>query len=218
MTRNSLSHDFDVLAPYYDRALKVLLFLFGGESRIRKRIVSFLKCENLMRGSKILEIGCGTGSNLKGIDKSCPGCFELVGLDYSASMLREAKRKKYVSVVKFLHGDAAELSFPDESFESVLVVFTLHEMPEEKRGKAVSEMHRILKRGGCVLLVDFSYPSSFVGKILFILLGIIESREALEFVKKGPDYLFLPFRLKMQNEELLFQGLVKVSLFRKEDH
>ncbi len=215
MKKNSLSHDFDVLAPYYDWGLKILLFPFGGEARLRKRIAHFLQCEDLTKGSKILEIGCGTGSNLKGIDKRCPGCFELVGIDSSMSMLKEARRNRYDSKVKFLFGDAAGLPFAEESFESVLAVLTLHEMTDEKRRKAVSEMYRVVKRGGCILVVDFSYSNSFIGRVLFGLLGIIENKEALEFAKVGFDFLLSPFNLEKKNEVLLYQGLVKFSLYGK---
>ncbi len=215
MRKNSLSHDFNLLAPYYDRGVKFLLFPFGGESKLRKQMVSFLKCENLRKGSKILEIGCGTGSNLKALDKGCPEYFELVGLDLSGPMVEEARKKKFTSRVKFILGDAAQMPFSDESFESVLAAFTLHEMLKEVRLKAVSELHRILKIRGCALIVDFSYTKTFIGKALFALLKLIESKEALEFAYEGSDPLFSQFNFVKKEEKSLLFGLIKVSVYYK---
>lgn len=216
MTKKSLSHDFDYIAPYYDRGLRILLFALGTEARLRKRIASALKCESLKKDARILEIGCGTGSNLLAIDKGCPRCYQLTGVDLSIPMLEQARKKKFTSKVEFVQGDASEkLPFADESFESVLVVFTLHEIPEEGRAKAVSEMYRLLKRGGCALVADLSRPDNFWERIPFSFLRLIESKEALKFAREGPDPLFLRCNFRKESEESLLFGITKISLYRK---
>jgi ubiquinone/menaquinone biosynthesis C-methylase UbiE len=217
MARKSLSHDFDQIAPYYDSGLKMLLFAFGTEAKMRRRIADALKCENLLKGAKILEVGCGTGSNLKAIDESCPACYELAGVDISVPMLEQAKKKQFASRVEFIQADASDrLPFEDESFESVLIVYTIHEMPEPERKGTVSEVHRVLKSGGCVLVTDYSRPTSLFGRTVFPFLRLIESSEALEFAREGPDPLFSQAGFRKESEEPLLFGIVRVSLYRRE--
>lgn len=217
MAHNSPAHDFDALAPYYDRGLKILLFTAGGEARLRKKIVAFLESGDLKKGARILEVGCGTGSNMKALDDDCPNCFQMYGLDYSLPMLREALGKNFSLIGGFIGGDAAKLPFPDRSFEAVLAVFTLHEISQAKRESAVSEMDRALKRGGKALIVDLAYPSTAAGKLLFSFLGIIESEEAVDFIKGGTGKLLARHGFQIEKRETFYFGLVELSLFRKKD-
>lgn len=117
--RQPAVHDFDRLAPYYDRALKFLLFFLGTERALRKSIASFIDCESLTKGAKILEVGCGTGANLKAIDDLWPGKYKLFGVDLSEPMLSEAKKKPFVSSTTFTHANSALLPFEDETFNVV---------------------------------------------------------------------------------------------------
>lgn len=210
-----LSHDFEKMAPYYDLALKILLFFFGGEARLRAKIASFLSCRNLKKGAKILEVGSGTGANLKAIDENFPEKYELIGLDSSPSMISEARKKKLSSKTKLLSADAERLPFKDESVEAVLTVFTLHEIPKEKSGKAIKEIHRVLKKRGCFLIVDFAKPKNILEKILFFFLRAIESREALEFATCGFDAIEQVYSFKKQKEMKLLLGLAKIALYEK---
>lgn len=89
----ALSHDFQKLAPYYDLILKILLFFFGGERRLRAKIASFLRYCNLKREAKILEVGSVTAANLKAIDYAFPKKFQLIEVNSPPSMISEAKKK-----------------------------------------------------------------------------------------------------------------------------
>lgn len=213
----SLSHDFEKMAPYYDFALKFLLFFFGGEQRLRRKIASFLSCRNLKRGAKILEVGSGTGANLKALEKVFPEKYEFVGVDSSPSMIAEAKNKRLSPKTAFLLADAGSLPLENESFDAALAVFTLHELPEAKRVRALKEIGRVLKKNGCFLIVDFSYPKNIFGQLLFPLLKIIEKREALEFAINGLEKVEQNFPFKKQKEKRLLLGLAKMVLYENQE-
>lgn len=215
MPDDTTGHDFDRLAPYYDRGLSMLLLAWGGEGRLRRRIASSINCENLRRGSRILEVGCGTASNMKTLDDACPSCYELVGLDYSKAMLRVARGKKFSSRESFVRGDAAVLPFRDKSFAAAIAIFTLHEMPESGRTAAAAELCRVLEVGGCLLLVDLARPRGAAGRALFPLLGLIESRESLEFARRGPQCLFAGLPFIKETSETLYLGLLELLVLRK---
>ncbi len=211
----ALSHDFEKLAPYYDFALKILFFFFGGEARLRAKIASFLSCGNFKKGAKILEVGSGTGSNLKALDKVFPGKYELIGVDSSPSMISEAKKKGFSSKTTFLLGDAEKLPFKNKSVEAVLTVFTLHELPEKKRKNAIKEIHRVLKKSGFFLVVDFTIPKNIFGKFLFFFLRAIESQEALKFAISGFKAIEKDYPFKKKKEGKLLLGLAEIALYKK---
>lgn len=217
MNKRSLIHDFDKLAPYYDRIIKILLTLFGTEKKLRLKIVESIRYTSLPKDARILEIGCGTGANIHAIDQAFPENFIFFCVDISSQMLEEARKKKYNSKISFIKCDASQLAFGNEEFEFILSVFVLHEMSEEKQRQAVHEIYRVLKPGRYVLVADFSNPKSFPGKILFKFLRLIESKEALTFIRQGPVPLFEKAGMILEADENLILDISKIYLFKKPD-
>ncbi|GAB6102083.1 class I SAM-dependent methyltransferase [Thermococcus atlanticus] len=131
---------FDRIAHRYDRWYET------GTGRYVDRtekwlIFSMLRSE----GGRALDLGCGTGNYTAELHRRG---FYVVGLDASERML-EIARKKLPSV-RFIHGDAYHLPFPEESFDVVLSVtmFEFIHRPEE----VVAEIYRVLKPGGEVII------------------------------------------------------------------
>jgi SAM-dependent methyltransferase len=97
------------------------------------------------RGLKVLEIGCGLGTD--------GAQFAEAGADYTGVDLTEAavelacKRFELFNLAgKFQTADAENLDFADESFDLVYSHGVLHHTPDT--GKAVQEIHRVLRPGG----------------------------------------------------------------------
>jgi ubiquinone/menaquinone biosynthesis C-methylase UbiE len=107
-------------------------------------------------GMKVLEIGCGTGTNLELFADA--GC-EISGIDLSPSMTDLAK-KKLGDRADLRLGDASEMPFADDSFDLVLSFLTLHEMPPEVREPVMEEMNRVVAPEGQLLMIDY-YPGRF---------------------------------------------------------
>ncbi len=97
-----------------------------------------------------LEVAIGTGLNLP----HYPTDLNLTGLDLSSDMLAlaRARARKSGRAVELLEADAQVLPFPDESFDTVLCTYALCSVPDDAR--VVSEMRRVLKNGGRLILVD----------------------------------------------------------------
>ncbi|QLH77348.1 class I SAM-dependent methyltransferase [Halosimplex rubrum] len=110
---------------------------------------------------KILEIACGTGRF--SVMLAQQGA-DVVGLDISAPMLGEGRRKARQAGVdghlEFLRGDAARLPFPDDHFDSVFAIrfFHLVDAPE----KYLSELARVSKDQ-----VVFETYNRFSGRSLY---------------------------------------------------
>lgn len=130
------------------------------------------------RGMKVLEVGCGTGTNLRlYVDAGCAA----VGIDLSPSMLEVARRK--LGNQADLHlADAVELPFGDASFDLVTAFLTLHEMPAMTRNAALSEMVRVVRPEGRILLIDYRsgpirFPKGWLLKGLITSLELAAGRE-----------------------------------------
>ena len=129
-------------------------------------------------GSRVLEVGCGTGSNLALFADS--GC-EVSGIDMSPAMLDRAKTK--LGEAAGLHlGDASAMPFGDGSFDLVVAFLTIHEMPAATRTAVVSEMARVVDREGRLLLVDFHpgpyrFPKGWLYRSVIVPIEVAAGRE-----------------------------------------
>ena len=92
----------------------------------------------------ILDIGCGTGRYGKSLaDRG----FLVVGLDRSSDQLEQAKK-----IIQTVQGDATSLPFANNSFDVCTMILMLHHLSNEERLKAFSEVDRVLRDGGVLVI------------------------------------------------------------------
>ena len=108
------------------------------------------------RGEAILDLGCGTGAEMKQILSLRRG-ITVVGLDHSETMLREARarlsRHLKRGTVTLVAGDAGKrLPFPSDSFDAVFSAELMECVPATKQVGLLREIRRVLKPGGRVLI------------------------------------------------------------------
>ncbi|RLG20231.1 hypothetical protein DRN67_00555 [Candidatus Micrarchaeota archaeon] len=103
---------------------------------------------------KILDVACGYGKDSLHLARK----FEVVGIDSSVVGIRmagERATEKGLSA-KFLLGDVRMMPFPPESFDGILCNGILAHMINAERPKVASEIERVLRRGGCLVVSEFS--------------------------------------------------------------
>jgi len=142
-------------AAIYDTQVEVLFT--GAADAMRRRalkpIAEWLKGRS-QRDVRGLDVGCGTGRLLAFLHGAWPG-MRLTGLDLSAPYLDEARRLiGRTARVKLIEGAGEALPFDDGSLDLVVSSFLLHELPKKIRAQVLSEMARVLKPGGLVVIVD----------------------------------------------------------------
>lgn len=111
--------------------------------------------------SLLLDVATGSGDLALAARKNSPGT-RVVGADFCRPMLEVARRKGLTELVE---ADGLYLPFAPESFDAVTVAFGLRNMASWERG--LSEMARVLKPGGHVLILDFSLPTLPVIRSLY---------------------------------------------------
>lgn len=180
---------FDNIAHKYD-FLNHFLSL-GIDHQWRKIAIHLLAKSG---AKKVLDVATGTGDLSFMALKRIEG-LQIDAVDISTGMLEIGKQKavkKAVSdQIRFSVGDSEDLPFEEGEFDAVMVAFGVRNF--ENLQKGLSEMNRVLKKGGSVIVLEFSKPRVFPIKQLFglyfkymlPLIGRITSKD-----KKAYTYLF----------------------------
>jgi ubiquinone/menaquinone biosynthesis C-methylase UbiE len=109
-------------------------------------------------GDRVLDVGCGTGD--QAFHYAQKGAIA-TGVDQNPDMIELAERnrkKRGFNQPTFRIASATELPFPDGYFDGASISLALHEMRRDERNRAVSEMKRVVKKGGVLISVDFNVP------------------------------------------------------------
>jgi demethylmenaquinone methyltransferase/2-methoxy-6-polyprenyl-1,4-benzoquinol methylase len=152
---------------------------------------------NVQPGNRALDVCCGTGDLVYAL--AARGA-EVVGLDFSEAMLAVAKSKatspKFkVQSPQFLHGDAQKISFPDASFDIVTVGYGLRNLSSWEAG--LSEMVRVAKPGGRLLVLDFGKPDCALWRtVYFAYLKLVVPLLGLIFCRNAGAYAYILESLK----------------------
>jgi ubiquinone/menaquinone biosynthesis C-methylase UbiE len=158
-----------------------------GYNRVRaqpwKECVNFVRSFNA--GSLVLDLGCGNGRHTM---SSVLQGHETIGVDFSKNMLTVAKKKlksiqASVDIFHFVLADISHLPFRNDSFDNILYIATLHNLPARSlRIESLHEVRRVLKAGGkCLISVwrrlQFRFLFAVVKTYLKKIVGMEEDFE-----------------------------------------
>ncbi|PIQ22116.1 MAG: bifunctional demethylmenaquinone methyltransferase/2-methoxy-6-polyprenyl-1,4-benzoquinol methylase UbiE [Cytophagales bacterium CG18_big_fil_WC_8_21_14_2_50_42_9] len=124
----------------------------------RKKAISLLESS---RPQLLLDIATGTGDFAIEALRLQPQ--KIIGVDISEGMLavgqEKLKRKNLTDKIELQVGDSENLNFPDNSFDAVTAAFGVRNFENLHQG--LSEIYRVLKPGGRVVILEFSKPRAF---------------------------------------------------------
>ena len=153
---------FDNIANRYD-FLNSLLSL-GIHKGWRKKCVNILKSK---QPKVILDVATGTGDFAIECSKLNP--TKVIGVDISEGMMsfgrEKLKKLKLDSLITLENGNAETLSFDDNTFDAIVVGFGVRNFQNLEKGLA--NLHRILKPGGQLVILEFSYPTNWFIKTVY---------------------------------------------------
>ena len=138
----------DAFLPVYD----LLTALIGADKPRR----TLLEKAKLSPGSRVLDIGCGTGTLVTLINKRHPN-IDVSGLDPDPKALARATRKAGPDAanVHFDRGFSDSLPYANHSFDCVFSSYMFHHLEDDSRESTLREVRRVLKPGGRFFLLDF---------------------------------------------------------------
>ncbi|MGW4772575.1 class I SAM-dependent methyltransferase [Nocardia sp. NPDC004278] len=138
------------------------VFFGGRRGRVYRQLAELSGARD---GHHVLDIGCGTGYLTRQL-AAVVGAGTVVGVDPSAKVLERARATTKETNCTYIVGVAESLSATDESFDVVANCLMLHHLPEELRARALSEMWRVLRPGGRLLIGEFRPPANHLGNHL----------------------------------------------------
>ncbi len=187
---------FDRIAPVYD-AMNTLMTA-GLDARWRRAAIAAAR---LGPGMRVLDVACGTGKLARAAAGPVGEGGEVIGLDFSAGMLRRAARVRPVpgaAVPRYLAGDALALPFPAAAmgpgFDAVTIGFGLRNLPDY--GAGLAEMYRVLVPGGRLVVLEIAAPRG--GLALLLYRGWFQRIVPLlgRLLRRGLAYRYLPDSLR----------------------
>jgi len=154
---------FNNIAGHYD--LLNHLLSFGIDIYWRRKTVSFL---DVAPHSLILDLASGTADlAFTAINKK--KC-RVVGLDIALRMLQIGKKKRerraLSGMLHLVNGDGERLSFADETFDGAMIAFGIRNMGQ--MDAALSEVRRVLKPGAVFVILEFSLPTHFLFRKIYL--------------------------------------------------
>lgn len=193
---------FDSIAENYDTLNHTLSM--GIDISWRKKGLSILKA---IKPQAMLDMATGTG-DLAMLANSILQPQSILGVDISEGMMDVGRRKVakagLASIISFERQDCMNLKFSDNSFDAVTVAFGVRNFEDLDRG--ISEIARVLKPGGQLMILEFSTPRRFPmkqGYWLYSRLFIPTIGRLISKDKSAYSYLPKSIEAFIQGDEMI---------------
>lgn len=146
---------FDSVASKYDVMNDVMSF---GVHRLWKRFA--IEVSGVSAGQRVLDLASGTGDLAVEFSRRVGSAGAVVASDINASMLTAGRSrlvdKGIAGNVRYVQANAERLPFPDNYFDCITIAFGLRNVTD--KDAALRSMHRVLRPGGKLLVLEFSKP------------------------------------------------------------
>ena len=154
MQESSTKKIYDVHSMFYDATFGRL---------VKRRIERAINHMNIAETDRVLDLGIGTGVSLN----YYPQRGQLIGIDLSAGMLREARKKireRELSNASVFQANALELPFGDNTFDHVFISHVISVVSDPY--KLVQEAQRVCKSGARIVIVNhFQSTNRFIAMV-----------------------------------------------------
>jgi len=211
--KKQVTEMFDGISTEYD-ALNRKISL-GIDVKWRRRVVDLLIPK---KPDSILDIATGTGDLALALNAT--KASRIVGLDISAGMLSIGKSKVKVenleNTIEMVIGDSEALTYDDSSFDAVTVAFGVRNFENLELG--LSELFRVLKPGGTLVVLETAVPSRFPFKqgykfhtqVMIPLMGKLFTRDQAAYKYLSDSAAVFPHG-KQFNNILEKMGFIEVE-------
>lgn len=121
-------------------------------------------------GHRVLDVGCGTGTLGLRLAETAPR-VQVAAVDRDPEMLARARRKRRDAGTGLaLHlASCTDLPYPDRQFDRVLSSLLLHHLRPPEKHRTISEMRRVLRPGGRLVIADWGRPGNALERLAYLL-------------------------------------------------
>ena len=136
--------------------------VFRGKSReLRQKTVDLAR---IQPGEQVLDVGCGTGTLAIEVARRVGPAGHVAGIDPGAEIARaSAKAARHNVPIDFQLGVIEEIPFSNQTFDVVFSTLMMHHLPAPLKRQGLSEIARVLKPGGRLIIADFKHRSERSG-------------------------------------------------------
>jgi len=192
---NNISKEYDIL----NRVIS-----FGIDVSWRKKIVKILKSKN---PSTILDVATGTGDLAIAMVKT--NAQKIIGLDISKGMLdvgiEKIKDRNLNNTIEMVIGDSENLKYENDFFDAITVSFGVRNF--ESLDSGLSEIFRVLKPNGSLVILETSNPTKFpfkqfyrfYSKFILPSIGKIFSKDKVAYNYLSESSAEFPYGEKFNN-------------------
>ncbi|MCX7729395.1 MAG: bifunctional demethylmenaquinone methyltransferase/2-methoxy-6-polyprenyl-1,4-benzoquinol methylase UbiE [Bacteroidia bacterium] len=177
------------------------------------------KCVTLLKPYQpkiILDLATGTADLAIFLAKLNPK--KIIAADYAEQMLsiaqKKINKKQLSNTIITQKEDGENLSFADHTFDAITISFGIRNFENYIRG--ITEMHRVLRPGGVLLILEFTLPkNSFLKKLYEFYFRYLLPIIAWFITKDKKAYAYLPNSVAAFPQYSDFAGIIKQCGFKK---
>jgi demethylmenaquinone methyltransferase/2-methoxy-6-polyprenyl-1,4-benzoquinol methylase len=202
---------FTSVAHNYDLMNDLMSF---GVHRLWKR--HFIAISGIRRGDRVLDLAGGTGDIAALLKPVVGETGEIVVGDINAAMLEVGRDRLtdrgLVSGLRWAQLNAEALPFPDNSFDAVTMAFGLRNVSD--KDQALADIHRVLKPGGRLLVLEFSrVRNAALGKLYDFHSFQVLPRLGRLFAHDADSYQYLAESIRKHPDQETLKGMLEHAGF-----
>jgi demethylmenaquinone methyltransferase/2-methoxy-6-polyprenyl-1,4-benzoquinol methylase len=209
-------HVFDSVANKYDLMNDLMSF---GIHRLWKR--QTVELSGVRRGQRVLDLAAGTGDLSARFSGLVGGDGMVVFSDINAAMLTRGRDRMadagHVGNMQYVQADAQHLPFPDNHFDCVTIGFGLRNVTDKQM--ALNAIHRALKPGGRLLVLEFSKPTHKPLERAYDLYSFTLLPKIGKLVTRDEaSYRYLAESIRMHPDQETLKGMMEQAGFERCDY
>ena len=137
-------------------------------------------------GSRVLDLGCGTGLELEEYFRLCPDAA-VTGIDLSDAMLQALESKLGNRNIRLINASYFDEPLGEKAFDAAVSVESLHHFPADQKEQLYTTLHAALEENGCFVLTDYFAESEDLEREYFRNLAQLKQEQGL------PDDVFFHY-------------------------
>lgn len=184
-----------------------------GSHRLMKRFA--VEMTSIRAGDNVLDLAGGTGDLAALLSPTVGRNGSVTLCDINHSMLEVGRDrltdKGIVGNVRYVQGDAEALPFPDQSFAAVTIAFGLRNVTHKEA--ALREMHRVLRDGGRMVILEFSQARHPALKQAYNMFSGLWPRIGKAVTGDSDSYQYLVESIKMHPDQDTLKAMMETAGF-----